>query len=79
LRWTISNPGCPPSNDNMLIQVYALPSTASAGLSQSVCVSTSSAALSANVPTLGVGTDAYKRCSLEQRRARDRPSPARRH
>lgn len=56
LRWTISNPGCPPSNDNMLIQVYALPSTASAGLSQSVCVSTSSAALSANVPTLGVGT-----------------------
>ncbi len=53
LRWTISNPGCPPSNDNMLIQVYALPSTAVAGSNQTVCASTSSAALSANVNTLG--------------------------
>jgi gliding motility-associated-like protein len=56
LQWSISNPGCPSSNDIVLIRVYALPSTAIAGAAQSICASTSSAALSANVPTLGVGS-----------------------
>ncbi|MCU0429083.1 MAG: glycosyl hydrolase family 8 [Cytophagaceae bacterium] len=53
LRWTISNGVCTPSTDDVVITRAETPTTSNAGPDQSVC--SSSANLSANVPTVGTG------------------------
>jgi len=58
LRWTISNPPCVPSTDEVTITFNQEPSPANAGLDQtgsSMCGLTSTT-LTANTPTIGTGT-----------------------
>lgn len=54
LRWTIDNPGCPPSTQDVNIIFIEPPTAARAGTDLSVCGAT--AALAANVPTSGSGS-----------------------
>ncbi|MBK7668069.1 MAG: hypothetical protein IPJ32_12480 [Sphingobacteriaceae bacterium] len=54
LTWSISNLPCTTSVDNMTITTRALPSIATAGIDQTVCVS-SGATMAANTPTAGTG------------------------
>ncbi|HEX8515497.1 MAG TPA: SBBP repeat-containing protein, partial [Bacteroidia bacterium] len=53
--WTISNGVCASSRDTMVVFVDALPSTAFAGADQTVCVSSPSAILTGNNPSVGTG------------------------
>ncbi len=54
LIWTTSNGNCPSSSDTMLVTVDDLPSSASAGLDQNLC-NTTSISLSGNNPLFGSG------------------------
>jgi len=53
LAWTITNGVCPASVSTLNIRVDALPTTADAGNSRSVCISAPSVALNGNVPAVG--------------------------
>ncbi len=53
-RWTITNGTCTPSTDDITINVDELPTTADAGLDQTICSPT--ATLAANTPLIGTGT-----------------------
>jgi gliding motility-associated-like protein len=54
LRWTTSNTGCPPSQDDVSIQFLTPPTISNAGADQNVCgVNTT---LSATSPAVGTGT-----------------------
>ena len=53
-RWTASNGSCPTAYDDVLITIYALPTTSNAGTNQTVCNYTS-INLAANTPTIGTG------------------------
>jgi hypothetical protein len=52
-RWTISNGACTPSTDDVIINGFALPTTANAGPDQTSCAT--SAVLAGNTPTTGSG------------------------
>ncbi|MGQ0826823.1 MAG: PKD domain-containing protein, partial [Bacteroidota bacterium] len=54
LRWTISNSVCPPSTDDVVITVAALPTVAAAGPDQSLC-NVTTATLAGNAPAVGTG------------------------
>ncbi|MBP7808023.1 MAG: hypothetical protein KA163_01905, partial [Bacteroidia bacterium] len=54
-RWTISNPPCTATFDNIIIVGRAVPSIANAGVDQTICVSTGSTTLAGNTPTAGIG------------------------
>src|SRR5262249_60131645 len=53
LRWTISNGSCPDSSDDVQVTYDAAPTTAAAGLDQTVCGLV--ATLAGNTPTTGAG------------------------
>ncbi|MEQ1746989.1 MAG: BspA family leucine-rich repeat surface protein [Saprospiraceae bacterium] len=53
LRWTISNPPCSPSTDDVVVTFNQNPNAAAAGPDQTVCGS--SATLAANSPSIGTG------------------------
>ena len=55
LEWKITNGGCS-NSDTVFMQVDGAPDISVAGNNQTLCVSTSSASLSANTPSLGAGT-----------------------
>ncbi|MFL5730571.1 MAG: gliding motility-associated C-terminal domain-containing protein [Cytophagaceae bacterium] len=54
LRWTVSNGVCASTSDDVVINNFQNPTTASAGGDQSLCTST--ATLSGNSPAVGTGT-----------------------
>ncbi|MES2591268.1 MAG: Ig-like domain-containing protein [Bacteroidota bacterium] len=54
LRWTISNPPCPPSTSDVTITLTQAPTTAAAGPDQTACGT--STALAANTPLIGTGS-----------------------
>ncbi|MBW8051557.1 MAG: PKD domain-containing protein [Cytophagales bacterium] len=54
LSWTISNGICASSTDDVVINVYGLPTTSNAGLDQTLC-DTTSTALTGNAPITGTG------------------------
>lgn len=54
-RWTISNYACPSTSDDVQISVSTPPTVANAGIDQNICGGTS-ATLSANTITTGIGT-----------------------
>ncbi|MDN5213928.1 gliding motility-associated C-terminal domain-containing protein [Fulvivirgaceae bacterium BMA12] len=54
LRWTISNGGCPSSQDDVNITFDQSPTTANAGADKSVCGTSTN--LEANTATVGTGT-----------------------
>jgi len=56
LQWSIANGVCPTTTSTMSIQVDALPSIASAGANQTICISSPTYALAGNTPTTGLGT-----------------------
>ncbi len=56
LAWTISNGVCAPLTSTKTIQVDHMPTPASAGSNQTVCVSTVSVDLNGNVPIVGFGS-----------------------
>ena len=60
-RWTISNSPCTASTSDVTITSFALPSSASAGSNQTICISTGSATMAANTP--GIGTGAWSQIS----------------
>ncbi len=53
LRWTVSNPGCAASSDDVVVVLNGSPTTAGAGTDQNICGT--SLALTANTPTVGTG------------------------
>ncbi len=53
LRWTVSSGSCPSVSDDVTITVQQTPTTANAGIDQTIC--TSSTTLNANVPSVGTG------------------------
>ncbi len=55
LEWTITNGTCPPSSDQMTIQVDELPTAANAGADLMLCNETG-AIMNANFPSVGTGT-----------------------
>lgn len=55
-RWTITNPPCAPSFDEVTILVDPIPSAANAGSDQTVCVTGGSTTLAANAALIGTGT-----------------------
>jgi len=55
LQWTIANGVCANSISTMTIQVDNVPTVSNAGSSQTVCVSTGSTVLNANIPSVGTG------------------------
>src|SRR5439155_6086632 len=54
LSWTISNPPCTASFDDVVITLNSIPTTADAGADQAVCATT--ATMAGNTPTVGTGT-----------------------
>jgi len=54
-RWAITNGVCAPSNDNVQITIYALPTTSNAGPDQNLCNVTTTV-LAGNNPAIGTGT-----------------------
>ncbi|MEO5644109.1 MAG: gliding motility-associated C-terminal domain-containing protein [Bacteroidia bacterium] len=52
-QWTISNGTCPASSDQVTINVDANPTTANAGIDQTIC--SSSTSLTGNTPVIGTG------------------------
>ena len=54
LRWTISNPPCADSFDDVIVTFNDLPSIAQAGVDQTICATTTS--LAATTPQVGVGS-----------------------
>ncbi|MDX2173136.1 MAG: gliding motility-associated C-terminal domain-containing protein [Bacteroidota bacterium] len=55
LAWTIGN-SCSSTTSTISVTVDQLPTTAIAGPSQSICVSSPTAIVSGNIPTVGVGS-----------------------
>ena len=55
LQWTVTNDGCLPDSDQVVIHFDAAPTVAEAGLDFTLC-ETSSLQLSANTPLLGIGS-----------------------
>ena len=55
LQWTVTNDGCLPDSDQVVINIDAAPTVAEAGLDFTLC-ETSSLQLSANTPLLGIGS-----------------------
>ncbi|PCJ77745.1 MAG: hypothetical protein COA57_16555, partial [Flavobacteriales bacterium] len=55
LRWTISNGVCPPSSDDMAIQIDETPTAANAGPDQNLC-NVITTTLAGNTPTIGTGS-----------------------
>jgi gliding motility-associated-like protein len=55
-RWTITNPPCAPSTDDVTINVSGNPTVADAGPDQTVCITSPTATLAGNTPTVGTGT-----------------------
>ena len=55
LRWTISNGTCTPSSDIVVLNVYNIPTTANAGVNQSLCSEYTTTTLHANTPVIGTG------------------------
>ncbi len=55
LQWEITSAGCPPSNDQLLIQIDELPTTSDAGTDQMLCDNTNTS-LQANTPLIGQGS-----------------------
>ena len=55
LQWTVTNDGCLPDSDQVVITFDAVPTVAEAGLDLTIC-ETSSLQLSANTPLLGIGS-----------------------
>ena len=55
-EWTISNPPCTPSSDQVTITGVATPTSANAGLDQTLTFGTSTSTLAGNVATTGTGT-----------------------
>jgi gliding motility-associated-like protein len=53
-QWTITNPPCAPTNDQVTVAISDLPTTADAGPGQAIC--SSSATMLANTPAIGAGT-----------------------
>ncbi|MBK9673530.1 MAG: DUF2341 domain-containing protein [Bacteroidetes bacterium] len=53
LRWTISNPPCADSFDDVIVTFNDLPSIAQAGVDQTICAATTS--LAATTPLVGIG------------------------
>jgi HYR domain/Secretion system C-terminal sorting domain/SprB repeat len=53
LRWSITNPPCAASTDDVIITLRANPTAANAGPDQSICAS--AVTLAANAPTVGAG------------------------
>jgi hypothetical protein len=56
LRWTISNPPCPASTNDVTITITQPPTTANAGPDQSVCGAGLTTTLAGNAPSVGSGT-----------------------
>ncbi|WP_207513765.1 HYR-like domain-containing protein, partial [Longitalea luteola] len=54
LRWTITNPPCASTTDDVVIAFNQNPTTANAGTAQSVCIG-GNITLAANAPTVGTG------------------------
>ncbi|MFT3680741.1 MAG: Ig-like domain-containing protein [Ferruginibacter sp.] len=55
LRWTISNPPCANSTDDVVLLNSALPTVSDAGPDQTICSSVASVTLAGNNPTAGSG------------------------
>jgi gliding motility-associated-like protein len=55
-QWTISNAPCTASSDQVTITVSNPPTTANAGLDQTICSTGGSATMAGNTPTVGTGT-----------------------
>jgi gliding motility-associated-like protein len=55
-QWTIANGICSSSSSTMSIQVYPLPTIASAGTSQTLCINNPTTVLTGNTPVIGIGT-----------------------
>ena len=53
-RWSITNGVCAPSNDNVQVTIFALPTSSSAGPDQNLCNVTSTS-LAGNTPAIGTG------------------------
>ncbi len=53
-RWTVSNGVCPPKTDDIVVTRDAFPTTAAAGVDQSIC--DTATVLSGNAPSTGSGT-----------------------
>ncbi|MDY0102091.1 MAG: hypothetical protein RBS07_04080, partial [Lentimicrobium sp.] len=56
LTWTISNGTCTPSTASITVNFYQTPTTATVGVSQSLCGTLTSASLGGNTPSAGTGT-----------------------
>jgi gliding motility-associated-like protein/uncharacterized repeat protein (TIGR01451 family) len=56
LRWTISNPPCTPSTDNVVITFLKAPTASNAGPDQTLACGATSTTLAANAPSVGAGT-----------------------
>lgn len=54
-QWTISNAPCTASSDQMTVTVTTGPTTANAGVDQTLCSTTTTAFMAANTPTSGTG------------------------
>lgn len=55
-RWTISNPPCASSTNDVTINVNNVPTVSNAGPDQNVCITSPTATLAGNTPTVGTGT-----------------------
>lgn len=55
-RWTVANPPCASSTDDVTIIIKDVPTTANAGPDQTICISSPTATLAGNTPTVGTGT-----------------------
>ncbi|MBL7918909.1 MAG: gliding motility-associated C-terminal domain-containing protein, partial [Bacteroidia bacterium] len=56
LQWSISNGVCATTTSTMSIQVDNLPTVASAGPSQTLCISSPSLTMAGNIPSVGTGS-----------------------
>src|SRR5687768_3664401 len=54
-QWTISSAPCTASTDQMSIIVSGAPTTANAGVDQTICTSAGSVTMAGNTPTTGTG------------------------
>jgi gliding motility-associated-like protein len=53
--WTISNGVCPSSTDTVRINVDSIPTPASAGTDQAICINAPNTTLNGSLPTIGTG------------------------
>ncbi|MCW3072487.1 MAG: C-terminal target protein [Bacteroidetes bacterium] len=54
--WTVSNGVCPASTDSVEVYTDQMPTTSIAGADQTVCISSGSIPLNANLPSVGTGS-----------------------